>query len=600
MANIPFNLKGFSKIACDETHTTMRNKAGHEIRIAHKALSNDMREQLQALPFSDMKVRKEDAKGQEPVAERETPKKPVQSDGPNEKPQKLHDGGMVAIKKEKYDDRPRAAYADGGEVKPADEVAKVMDDAKDSGSPITINIGHPSIPESFVNPLAGQAAKDFAQSQGQPMPDTSPQLTDTFGVSKEQQAEMLAPKAPAPGTPGAQPSSQPAQPAAAAPQDQANADPYGMDAYANSLGQGIAEQKAGVLGEAQALSNQGFAQAKALNDAAKSQNTLLENAQKHFDDLDQERRNFQYDLENNHINPNHYWENKTVPGKISTVIGIILGGLGGSDAPIKFLNQQVQNDIEAQKANIGKTENLLSANLKQFGNLRDATDMTRIMQNDIVMNKIKAAAANAASPLAQAQALKAIGALDRENAGLQQQLAVRRTMMTAMSGATQDPAQMGQVIQAMRQINPEMAKSMEERYVPGVGLAQVPVPQSARDTILAKQTLQQQAQDFYNWAAKHSGSLDPATVNEGKTKAAELQSLYRNAINGGVFKKGEQEFIDTIVDSDPTKFFNSIRVLPKLKEVMNSNIQQLNTLKRGYGIPVNQIQESAPVNPGRR
>jgi hypothetical protein len=571
MSKLPIDLKGFKKSSSDKHTTTLVHKNGHEIKLAHKALSKEMRDNLEKLPMSDSAPKKGDIKAERKEKE------------------------SAALQK----------FADGGSVEQAADAAK--DIAKDApDTPITINIGHPpQVPEQYANPLAGQQAMQQAQAN-QPIVDKSSQLQDVYGVPKEQQAQMLAgqsPQAPQASIPDGNSQIPGSELPSAAPQ--ANPDPYGMEAYQNSLGTGVAEQKAGIMAEAQARGAEGAGQAKALREATTQQQTQMRSYQDHYGELEKERQAFQQDIQNQHIDPKHYLSSMGTMSKISTGIGLLLGGMGsgvtgGENPAMTFLNKQIDRDIDAQKMELGKKENLLSANLKQFGNLRDATDMTRVMQNDIVMNKLKLAAAQAASPMAQAAALKALGQLDVENAGRLQQLATRRTMMEAMSGASQDPAQMGQVIQAMRQINPEMAKSMEERYIPNVGMAQVPVPQSARDTIIAKQQLQQMSSDFYQWAEKHSGSVDPSTVNEGKTKAAELQSLYRNSINGGVFKKGEQEFIDQIVDSDPTKFFNSVRVLPKLKEVMNSNIQQLNTLKRGYGIQTHQIQESAPVLPGNR
>jgi len=53
------------------------------------------------------------------------------------------------------------------------------------------------------------------------------------------------------------------------------------------------------------------------------------------------------------------------------------------------LNRQIDRDIDAQKATLGRKESLLSANMRQFGNLHDATQMTKVMQTDIVSNQLK-------------------------------------------------------------------------------------------------------------------------------------------------------------------------------------------------------------------
>ena len=44
------NIKDFKKVSSDGKTTTMKNKHGHEIKLAHKALSPEMRKQLEDLP----------------------------------------------------------------------------------------------------------------------------------------------------------------------------------------------------------------------------------------------------------------------------------------------------------------------------------------------------------------------------------------------------------------------------------------------------------------------------------------------------------------------------------------------------------------------
>jgi hypothetical protein len=249
----------------------------------------------------------------------------------------------------------------------------------------------------------------------------------------------------------------------------------------------------------------------------------------------------------------------------------------------------IDRDIKSQEANLDSSQNLLKANLHQFGNLAQAKEMTRLMLNDVTVNKLKEAVGNSQDAIAKGRGQAAIGALEQQSAQMHQTLAMNRMMMGGMNSQDPDKAMaMANMYRTMGK--PEQAKSLEERVVPGVGVAGIPVPQAARDTIIARNTLNTGLNHFYQWASQNSGSLDPKTIAQGKTMAAELQSQYRNSINGGVFKKGEQEFIDNIIDSDPTKFFNSVRVLPKLQEVMRSNNSQLNTLKQGYRLPTQQQQ----------
>lgn len=608
--SVKMDMKKFVKVSADDKHTIMQHADGHQIKIAHAALSPKMRAELHAIPCETKMADGGQVADKGPKLD---PEKARQfSKGASEsgwQPQKWVQNVKQALTPPEADSS--AKMADGGDVQPANDAdpkASAPDETQPAApqAPVTINIGAPGggmpqLPANTINPNPGaQAAAQNPQPQQAP-PDAGSQ---PYGVDPEQSAAASMPKAAQPTTQDAQPSATPTPGLQSGLQSGtgATSDPYGTQAYGNALAQGINEQKAGLRGEALAEGSLGQAQAQLLQQQAQTQQKVYSDYQTHYNQLDQERQNFQQDILNKHIDPSHYINSLGTEGKISTAIGLVLGGLGAGmlhstdNQALKFVNMQIDRDIASQQADLGKKESLLSANMRQFGNLKDATDMTRVMQSDIVSNQLKEAAANAQDPIAKSRALQAAGKLDQDAAPILSQIAMRKTMMNGgLAGGTPDSPQMGQTIQAMRQMNPTMAKSLEERYVPTVGMATVPVPQAGRDTIIAKQQLQNMSTDFYNWAKDHSGSVDPTTVNEGKTKAAELQSLYRNSINGGVFKKGEQEFIDNIVDSDPTKFFNSVRVLPKLEEVMRSNQQQLNTLKRGYGLPGTTIQESAPI-----
>lgn len=612
MAKLPIDLKHFKKAASDKHTTTLEHKDGHSIKLTHSALSKEMKAMLDKLPMKKM------ASGGTVEQIQVDPTEIEQEDG------RMAEGGQVgmeAIKKEEYHAMPEDAIV-GSMQEPNASVMPTPTPVVDPTEGLTSTpaqkayqdaldmsrMSNPNMPEEYHQKFAQDAVipglqrqQNITQNQAEQQKLNAEKKLQEDVAFNDRAAQFGLPKRPIPEsgikqqvTPEA--ASQVAN-ASLPAQSAAVTDPYGLDAQGQMYGAGMATATAGIANEADALARRGQAEAAALQNQLKVQEKIQSDYQQHTQDLEKERQAFQSDLQESHIDPNHYVGSMSTMGKIATAVGLILGGMGGGageNPALKMLQYNIDKDIEAQKANLGKKENLLSANLKQFGNLRDATDMTRVMQNDIVINKLKTAAASATSPLAQSAALKAIGALEMQSAPMMAQIAQRKTMMSAMQG-NQDPTQMGQVIQAMRMVAPEMAKSMEERYVPGVGMAQIPLPKEARDTIVAKQTLNKMANEFGQWAKANSGSLNPATINEGKAKAAELQSLYRNAINGGVFKKGEQEFIDQIVDSDPTKFFNNIRVLPKLNEVIRNNNAQMSILKKAYGIPEAQIQRGAPI-----
>lgn len=368
------------------------------------------------------------------------------------------DGGM--IKK----------YATGGGTPPSDtDQSSSGGDSPSPNAPVTINIGGgmPQMPANLVNPSMVPSPTPEPQAPPPQVPTLSspPPSSNDFNPSPQALAADAAQNmpygtAPAPAAtppPAAIAPTQQApisEPLPSAQAPQAPGDPYGVQAYEQALTQGVGEKKAGIAGEAAAAGQEGVAQASALRANIAQQQLQQKTFQSNFAQLDKERQAFQSDIMNQHIDPQHYMHSMDSGQKTRTAIGLILGGMGAGllhqeNPALQFLNAQINRDIEAQKANLGKSENLLNANMRQFGNMKDATDMTRIMQMDIVSNQLKEAAAKAISPMARANALKAAGDLDMQTAPMMSQIAMRRTLMSNMQGGKMDPAS------AIRMIVPE-------------------------------------------------------------------------------------------------------------------------------------------------
>lgn len=252
-----------------------------------------------------------------------------------------------------------------------------------------------------------------------------------------------------------------------------NADSYGMQAYQDTYLKGLQEQKSGLMGQASATAAQGAQEAASLQKAQEVKAQLAQHFQDSYNELDKERKAVLQDYKDQHIDPNHFWANRSTVGKIGTVIGMILGGVGGGEnSGVAMLNKQIDRDIDSQKANLGKTESILNANMKQFGNLRDATDMTRLMQIDIAKDQLAQAAAQAKGPLEKARALQAIGQLDQQAAPIQQQIAMRKTLMKGANSGAIDPER------AVELMLPEHAKPEARKEL-----------KDARDTIAFKDNL---------------------------------------------------------------------------------------------------------------
>lgn len=443
------NLSKFKKVRSDQHTTTLKHQDGHEIKIAHRALSPKLRGQLQQIEAI------------------EAPKENQRTAQAEMKPVKMADGGEVEDKKKNIDEA----------------VADAAEQAKQS--PVTINIQQPGVagptglPEAVSDAPAGVSDAPAGVSAATGLPSeadpTAAQVGPQGAPSSPDKAPSSAPDAMAAAqmTPPAQAGlgegrslsgEGPATPSGAAPQASGQ-DPFGTMATQGAYEQGLKERKSGIFGEAAALAQSAQAQQAALDKAADMQMNAQQLYQKHYSELETERAHLQEDLKNQHIDPEHYFHSMDVPQKISTAIGLILGGFGaaqsGRNMAVEYVQKQIENDIGAQKANLGKTESLLNANMKQFGNLKDATDMTRVMQMDMVSNQLKKAALTATDMQAKAKALQAAGEIDMQAAPIIGQMAMRKSLLTGMKNGQVQPERIVNALVPEHQ-RPEATKELKE------------------------------------------------------------------------------------------------------------------------------------------
>lgn len=291
-----------------------------------------------------------------------------------EQPQMFAKGGEVKIRKK---------MADGGEAADEDMAA-----AQQAGIPIATaptppdqsapaqggilitpdQLQQASKETSVSIPVQPEQATQAPPAQTEQTPQAAPNLSDLSGVSMESA--------------------------------------YGLGVK----GAKLEEQAAQQLGRSQAQ-------------AAQNEIANLQRGQQDFqsglDEKNQEIANTIYDIQNNHIDPNHYLENQSTPQKISTFIGLVLGGIGGAithqgNPALAFLNAQIDRDINAQKVNMDKQQTVLGAYFRQTGNLMAAADMARATNMGVYSAQLAEAAAKAQNPMAKARAAQTIGQLQQQ------------------------------------------------------------------------------------------------------------------------------------------------------------------------------------------
>lgn len=222
-------------------------------------------------------------------------------------------------------------------------------------------------------------------------------------------------------------------------------DPYGFEALAKGEIGALNEQKRGQQIMAEAQGKMGASTAE----AEKSFQEESSNRQKAYQvadaDLTKERIAMQKDIADQHINPKRYIENMSTGSHIATGIGLILGGLGsglthGPNLAFQHFQSQIDRDIQSQKDELGKKENLLSHNLRATGDLRSATELTRLQSNDILSSHLKQLAGTAQSEASKGAALNAAGLIDKESAQIQHNYSIEKARMGGASG--NDPARL--------------------------------------------------------------------------------------------------------------------------------------------------------------
>lgn len=336
-------------------------------------------------------------------------------------------------------------------------------------------------------------------------------------------------------------------------------------------------------GESNALAQDAAAKQRAF---AKFQNT--------YDILSKERLAHIQDINNGHIDPNAYWKDHS---KIATGLGMILAGFnpaGSPNAAIDFLKFQMDRNLDAQKANLNSKNNLLNANLQQFHNINAATEMTRLMQNDVITNQLNQAATEAKTPLAKAAAQAAIGQIQMESAQRFRQLAMTQSIMgLAAKGDPQSEEEFRAMTSMMRMLGMgEVAKDMESKRIPGIGTASREVPADVLKQISSSKAVNDLMNTSLEFSAQHRGLLDklnPAEIAKAHTIQGQLIGAIKQAQHDGVYKPTEAEFLTSQIGGSPAAFFSKMSSEPKIRQLQTVKQQEMNELLSPYGIKAPQL-----------
>lgn len=572
----PLDLSKFKKLSSDEHSTKLKHPDGHEITIAHKPLSPKMKEQLSKLSSVKMADGGEVMKKPK-VENKETlgaaigyPGQRKPAPQPTKLPYDFHSGGQVSdddiiAEKSKIDKENTENMKYGASQREYPEHIQRRLAATDV-TPRKYAEGTPDAPVQPVD--QGQALPDQMLGQDAQAPQQDPALA---AASQQLSQSMPAMQSETPK-------------ADAAPMNLEDVKPAATPDLLHALGQQVQgeKQKAEVLGA------QGQQTAQDYQDSLRLQQQYQVHFQKSAKDIQNNISTLIQDINDHKIDPNLYWKDHD---KTSTMIGILLAGFNPSNRPnaaIEYMNNQMRLNLEAQQADLGRKNNLLTAYMHQFGSLKDASEMFNITQHAILANKLQMAAAQAQSPMARANLLSEVGKIQAQIAPAYNEFAMKRSALEMMGQMNGNPSQAAKAMTLMRVMDPKLAETVEKHYVPGIGTSFDELTPQVREQLVNQTSLINATKHLQDWVSKNRGAISPAKRAEGEALATELQQFYRQATNAGV-SEGEKKTIEDIINSTPGDFLHAFTTNPRLRAMENSMTQRLNVLKQQHGLPVGEV-----------
>lgn len=622
------DLSKFKKILSDKDSTTLQHDDGHIFKVAHNVLSKAGQSSLAAVRGKDDEETEEqkkkkygkvmDPKGNKPqvYAEGGSVQDSINTFvdsfmGQAPKPERVSKEGGDATQKtitKRPSHRIYEKYAEGGDVEEAisyDPLAPVPSQdelAPDANLRYQTEVEQlksdaPYMPEQLIDKQAVKNIQDeklgVEREAAKREFATTMEQRDANKLAADKQA--LGISSPSPIVP----ETQPAGLAEQAPQEMAS-QPSMQQSEQGGIAQdpqmgGYASQMAGAQQEAKALEAQGIAEAKALDEDRVKRAEAGKAYDESVNELKQQAAAYHEDIKNGFISPDKYWTGWTAANgqkveghsKVGAIIGMLIAGFGGNTNAGQLFDKEIEQSMNAQKENLQSSHNLLKANMDQYKNLSDAQNVTRMQLQDDLINRMQKAAAVAKAPMAKAAMMKQIGELQLKQGELANKVALSQAI-TKLKNQSQ-PGSTGALelaIDKLETIDPQRAREMQAKLVPGVGLANTAEgAKGVRDMKTTTDTINQGVQRLKQLTQKTGKSLSLTDRAEADSIRTALIGRLREPITGpGAMSDGEREMLQNLIP-DVTSFTSldsiSSKKLDTLEKTVNANY---NNMLRSNGL----------------
>lgn len=308
---------------------------------------------------------------------------------------------------------------------------------------------------------------------------------------------------------------------------------------------------------------------------------MANNVQKNFDQhyLEEAAKadELQKKYESMQIDPNRIIHNMSTGSKISTALGLLLGGMSsgftGKNPALDVINNAIDRDIDAQKNDKQGVMNLWKMNMDMSNNALEATLRTKSQ----VLGAAQAVlAANAAKTGAAQNKLGAAGALQQLS---QQQMAIQQQLAAMKLGTGQATAQnMPAMIRAKAQaglITPAEQEGAMKELATSQEAAQI------------RGDLVQSFQDLNHKFL--AGALSPGDTKSAKDfLAGRMGKLMEGRYNEEAAKKQINAIMPSAFDSDQTRQ-NKLSRLNQLLDTIQYNNPHLQSMGLGTLPPKRNI-----------
>jgi len=321
------DFKDFKKVGSTSTHTTFQHPSGHTIQVAHNSLTPEQRKQLKEIPTQSATERLREER----------------------KIKKLNKGTVSEpLKEDEYLGQPPEELSE-------EDQRKQFFKRFDKPRPLTAEEqqfmkSHPS-PPSRQEQVIERVSSLLTEPKPEPMYEKMSSQPEPTRMGNLDLNKYIAPQ---------------------------QAQPTAMDIGKTPQEKEI-EATSRIAGETKAI------QAKEAEDTA----AVYRNAMKASIDagslMKKEEEDLKYNIDrinkeiiSKKIDPNRYMANMSTFGKVATALGLILGGIGQGmtggkeNLALRMLEKSIDNDLDAQREELGKKNNLLTAYYRMYGDIQQA------------------------------------------------------------------------------------------------------------------------------------------------------------------------------------------------------------------------------------